>query len=590
MSRSSRIVTGLVCGVLALVAVGVLVQIHDFASTRFLTIDEFQWGHVTWLVAEGQVPYRDFYEHHLPFGYVLHSKLLGDDTSFVVRALRLRQIAFGYMVIALAVLGLATWKNSRSLPEVLLTFCIVPSIGFGLMSAIDYRGDNWAAFSLITCLSLIEINRSLASRSLAALAGGLAVVAIGMTQKIVLLGASAVGLMLLATLLARSEPAKRRIGALRIDRPLAFLLAGVAVAAAGLSWLACHGIAGSAFEINVIQAIEHERLYPRFGVDQYLAPFLAETAASSAVLALFAGVYAVGGTKHFWALPMLAAGLGTLLIRAPFPYNFVLLCWLIAICAVRGYSALVRRLALRGDPTRPAHAFMSVAYLLPLAILPAQLGFVSGTSSNTDQLALLEQIERHSGPDEVVIDSAGGALFRPHFGYHWYHGRAHIQMFDDYFQHDLVPDMRASEALFWIRSVRFDLLPDEAQRYLLSHYVPFFGDLHVLGFTTRATDPDEHRDGRVDVVRSGRYFVSRIAVDEGGQIPGPSLRIDGIEVAGPTIELTKGIHAIEIGPGTPAYRFSYLPAEDFGPSSQVRRHTPLFEYRRTERPGRSDPT
>jgi hypothetical protein len=590
MSRSSRVVTGLVCSLLAVVAIGVLDRIHDFAETRFLTIDEFQWGHATWLMSQGQIPYRDFYEHHLPLGYGLHAKLLDNGAPFVDRVMQLREIGFGYLLVALAAVALATWKTNRSLPETLLTLCIVPSVGFGLMSAIDYRGDNWAAFSLITALSLIEINRKHASRGLAALAGGLVVVAIAMTQKIVLLGASAVGLMWLVTTLARSERARKRIGALRIDHPVPFALAGGILALIGFAWLFVHGIAGDAFEINVLHAIEHERLYPRFGIGQYLAPFLAETGASSAALALFAGVHVLGGIRNFWVLPLLAALVGTLLIRAPFPYNYVLVCWLLAICAVRGYSSLVRFLLRRGDAAHPAQALGSLAYLLPLLILPAQLGFVAGTSSNVDQLTLLERIERHSGPDEVVIDSAGGALFRPHRGYHWYQGRAHIKMFDDYFQHGLVPDMRASEALFWIRSVRFDLLPEAAQRYLMTHYVPLFGDLHVLGFATRATGPDERRTGRIDVLRSGPYHVVRVDADVGDGTIAPFVRIDGVEISGSTIELAKGIHEMEIGPGTPAYRFSYLPPEAFGPPTQARSHTPLFEFRRSERPGGSDPS
>lgn len=586
MIRSSRVVEGLVCSVLVLVAVGVLQRIHEFSETRFLTIDEFQWGHATWLVSEGQVPYRDFYEHHLPLGYALHATLLDDRDGFVDRTLRLRAIAFGYVAVALALVGLATWRATRDAPLALLTLCIVPSVGFGLMSAIEYRGDNWAAFTLIASLALIEINQGIRSRGLAALAGGLVAVAIGMTEKVVLLGAGSIGLLLIATAMARTESARRRIGALRIDHPLPFLLTGAAVGLAGIAVLFAVGIADDAFEINVRHAIEHERLYPRFGVGQFLQPFWAETRLSSTLLAVFAASYVLVGTKRFWVLPLLAAAFGTLLIRAPFPYNYVLVCWLIAICAVRGYGTLVERFARRGDPSRPRHALWSLAYLLPLALLPSQLGFVSGTSRNTDQLALLERIERLTGPDDVVIDSAGGALFRPHRGYYWYHGRAHVRMFADYFENGLVPDMRASRAPFWIRSVRFDLLPAVAQRYLLTHYIPFHGDLNVLGFDTRATDRDERLEGRVDVVRSGRYFVSPLD-PSGGAADAPFVRIDGAAASGPTIQLEAGIHRVEIEPGTPAYRFSYLPPEEFGPADPARPHTPLFEFRRSQRPGGS---
>jgi hypothetical protein len=46
---------------------------YDFGQRRFFTIDEYQYGHATWLVSQGQRPYLDFYEHHFPLSYVLHA-------------------------------------------------------------------------------------------------------------------------------------------------------------------------------------------------------------------------------------------------------------------------------------------------------------------------------------------------------------------------------------------------------------------------------------------------------------------------------------------------------------------------------------
>jgi len=47
---------------LVMTAIVVLVNVYQFALTRFFTIDEYQWGHATWLIREGKVPYRDFYD------------------------------------------------------------------------------------------------------------------------------------------------------------------------------------------------------------------------------------------------------------------------------------------------------------------------------------------------------------------------------------------------------------------------------------------------------------------------------------------------------------------------------------------------
>lgn len=597
--RRERLVWGITFVALGLAALSVLAQVYLFGQSRFLTIDEFQWGHATWLVSQGQVPYRDFYEHHLPLGYVLHAPLLDDADGFVANTLRLRHIAFFYMLAALGCLAWASWRTHRSGPEVLLLMSVVPSVGFGLMSAIDYRGDNWAAFTLIASLSLIEAARHTRSWVAAAGAGALFALAIGMTQKIALLGGGAVAVLLAGGVLARSDAARRRLGAFRMERPGAFVAGGLAIAALVLVAALALGILGQAYEINVLQSLRHERLYPGLGVGQFLEPYLTETAASSIALLAATAIYLAGGTRSFWALPLAGALAGGALIKAPFPYNFVLTAWLFGVCAVRGWCAVVRRTQPSASNDRVA-ALWPLLYLAPLAILPQQLGFVSGTSTLDDQLRLLEQVERYTDPDDVVIDSAGSALFRPNRGYHWYHGRAHVQMFADWFDRQLVPQMRESQAPLWIRTVRFDLLPKPAARYLLTHYVPLDGDLHVLGFTTRPTGPDEHRTGRIDIVRGGRYYVTALDAGSRGAVgasggghsapPGNTLSIDGTPVDGPTIELEVGAHDVSILPGTPSMRFSYLPPEAFGPPARAQHHTRLFEYRRSRRPAERDPT
>ncbi|MDG2051238.1 MAG: hypothetical protein P8M78_13865 [Myxococcota bacterium] len=571
----------LVQGGLIACAIFVLAYIYQFSQTRFLSIDEFQWGHATWLVADGQIPYLDFYEHHLPVGYSLHSLFYDASAGFEENTLRFRKIAFGYLVAALACLGWASWRSHRSGPEVWLTLAVVPSVGFGLMSSIDYRGDNWAAFTLLACLALVEAGQKTRSRSLALVAGALFVLAVGMTQKILLLGGATLALLWIGGLLADRPRARIRVGTFRIERPFSFAVGALAVGLILLSLGALFGLLGIAWQINVVQALQHENLYPGFNATQFAQPYWAETGPSSALLIAGALAYMTGGRRHFWSLPLLVASIGLVFVRAPFPYNFVLISWLVGICAVRAWCAGVRWLTLRSH--RPG-TWLQLLYGLPLLALPAQLGFISGTSTLDDQLRLLAQVERYSEPNDVVIDSAGSALFRPHRGYYWYHGRAHVQMFTPWFKGPLIDAMRSSGAPLWIRTVRFNLLPEEAAHYLLTHYVPLDGDLHVLGFRTRATGPAESRTGRIEIVRQGIYHVS--VHPEPGQPPAPltPLQLDGEMVTPGSMELDVGWHEITIPPNSPAFRFSYLAPNAFGKAQQDRPHTPLFEYRRSRRP------
>ena len=86
-------------------ALFVLATVYQFSQTRFLSIDEFQWGHATWLIADGQIPYLDFYEHHLPLGYTLNALFYDADAGFAENTLQFRKIGFGYLLAALAALA-----------------------------------------------------------------------------------------------------------------------------------------------------------------------------------------------------------------------------------------------------------------------------------------------------------------------------------------------------------------------------------------------------------------------------------------------------------------------------------------------------
>lgn len=568
------------------VALRVLAFVFELGQQRFFTIDEFQWGHATWLITQGQVPYRDFYEHHLPLGYLLHSLLLPAEGGFEERALLLREIAFAYLFATSALLAAASWVASRSGYESLLSATIPLGFGFGLMSAIDYRGDNWAAFSLIASLALLEINQRQRRRWISALAGLLFACAIGMTQKILLLGGLSLVVMLVLSLAPLSGAWSRRLRAQLLPHPGAFCLAFGCAVVVALAVGAAYGVLGRVFEITVVQALAHEQIYPGFGVSEYTQPFWRETWSSTLPILVFAAVYLVRSGDRFWALPLGLAGLGALTIKAPFPYNFVLLSQLVAICAVRGYCAAVR--GLDGRHGRFG-ALVPALYLLPLALLPGQLGFVAGRSSNEYQLQVLRLIEQHTGPDEVVIDSAGGALFRPHRGYYWYQGRAHIEMFDDYFTNDFVSDLRDTEALLWIQSLRFRQLPPEAKQYLRRHYTRLHGELNVLGFAIRSTATGEEEVHTFDVVREGEYYVSvhpgkGVEKVRGRKSPWrEDLLLDGAPLKESSVFLAKGAHSVSIRPDSPAYRFSFLPRSAFGDLRRGPHHTPLFEYERRAR-------
>jgi hypothetical protein len=572
-----RIVTGLL---LAWAVVSTWSLVHGFGQQRFFTIDEYQYGHATWLVAEGERPYLDFYEHHFPLSYVLHAPIVSEDGSFAERALQFRTIAFGYLLAMAVTLLASTWWVTRNPFLAALAASLPLGFGFGLMSSVDYRADNFAACLFVICLALLEANRERPRRSLAAAGGLCFAAAVFMTQKMVFLGGGAVvGLLVWDLALRRFGRGEQRPC---VGRPAAFVSAAAAFAALALVIGAALGILGSAFETTILHTLEHEAYYPRVHFWRYAAPFFEETRFTTIPILAFAAVYVFLERDPFWWLPLAVAVLGGALMQTQYPYNFVYTGFLVLICAIRGFAAVVERLRPRAGL---GAAVWPALYLLPLAVLPDQLAFIENTSSNQHQLALLKKVEDYSSADDAVIDGSGGALFRKHGSYYWYHGSAHRRMFRDYFESELVRDYRDSRAIFWIRDLRQRKLPKAVTDYFSDHYVHVDGDLYALGFETAATE-SEGASRQIEVIRSGDYFVLTAEPSSLGRVvestrvgEQAALRIDGREVAGGRIHLDEGAHRVDVQPDAPAYIVSPLPAKAFeGRIPPRRTHTPLFEY------------
>ncbi len=570
MWRGSRWPEALLLVILVGFAGWVFQAVYGFGQTRFFTVDEYQYGHATWLIGRGQLPYLDFYEHHLPLSYLLHAPFFGKVVDLPSAALRLRAIVFAYIFGASLLTALATHRVTRDRAAALVAFFLPISFGFSLMSAVDYRADCFAAYCWIASLALLELNQVAARRGVALASGLLLVAAMLMTQKLVFIGSVTAGCMLLRDRLYRRADAW-------VAQPRWFIGTLILASAAALvaAWIS--GTLVKGFQLTVLDALAHERLYPDTSLADYVRPFWDHTWPSSlAVLGLLAAYAFCGG--RFWLVPLAIVAVAAGLMNAQFPYNYVGWCFIASIAAVRGLAVLVA--GLRGRHFRAA----SWLYLVAIPIALSQLSFVDGRASNAHQLHLLDKLGRFSAPEDVVIDSAGGALFRPHGSYYWYHGAAHRQLYRRYFANQLVDDYRRSRAIFWINDWRLWELPDSVKRYFANHYIRADGHLFTLGTETTATR-DEPLSKVFEIIRSGSYHVHRRTdqrklVNSPAIAPRPGdLTIDSKPVAGGSIQLSEGRHTLRQAPNSPGYRISFLSSEVFrGGVSTELGHSMLFQY------------
>jgi hypothetical protein len=535
-----------------------LLAAYAFSQHRFFTVDEFQYIHATWLVSEGEVPYRDFYEHHFPLSYVLHAPLLWSDGSFPERALGLRLAVFLWWVGCVGVASAWAARLSGDAKVGLLAGALGLLLGFSAMSAIDFRADNFGAFLLLAGCAWLEMNRGAARRGRAILGGIVLALAIAMTQKMLfVVGATVVGWWAWDALRAREGRAPF------LPRPGACLAGGLAVGALALALAAAFGVLASGFEITILQAIEHEALYPAVSGWLYWKPFLAAAPISSALLVLFAGLYFVLARDGFWGVPLAVSLLGGVLVQAQYPYNYVFPCLVVALLAARGFGLSLAWLDRRFERVP---AWTPLLYLLAFGLAADQGRFLLGTTSNAHQLEILSKIERTTGPDDVVIDNSGGALFRPHASYYYHHGDAHRLMFEDYFRDELVGDYRESEALLWIMDYRLRELPKPVHDYFQRHYVRVDGSLFGLGFHLRRGGKSE-RTTTIEVVREGDYYVFPAPVKlSSGLRREPretDLRLDGAPLRASRVHLDAGEHEVVVAAGAPGYTVTLIPPDAF---------------------------
>ncbi len=573
--------------ILAVAAVASLYSVYEFGQDRFFTVDEYQFGHATWLVSEGERPYLDFYEHHFPLSYVLHAPVLWLDGSFSERILRLRKVPFVYLALLSGVLVAAGYAVTRNRFVALLSAFVPMTLGFGLMSAIDYRADSFSACLFLACLALLEANLGANRRdrgdrgepggwnrrSVAVVCGVLFMAAVLMTQKMAFVAGTTLAIWAAFHFWRGMKP--HSSGSM-LQPPVVFTgffsaaAAGVLVVALGTG--AVLGLLPAAFEATILDAIEHERVYPTSSsLGRYLVPFWSATRISTLALLVCGGVYVASRPGRFWRVPIAAAMAAAMLARTQYPYNYVLVSMLIVLCAVRGWSQLVEGMAQR---FAMAGRLRPILYLLPLAVLPAQHDFLTRASSNEQQINLLRKIEAFSDENDVVIDNAGGALFRHHGSYYFHHGKAHRRMFSSYFEGQLIDDYRRSRALFWIADYRLGDLPRQALLFWRRHYIRADLNLYTLGFETPETF-DVPVEIEIDVIRAGAYHVHPL-------VPGAAraeLVVDSREIGSGTVHLEEGRHRVTALPHSAPMLVSLLPPEAFEPWVYGTRHyTRLFEF------------
>ena len=395
-------------GVLAaLVALAVVLRIGVVLNRR-IDPDESQHLHVAWLIAEGQVPYRDFWEHHLPFFHYAMAPL----TAWLTERPEVYFAARLIMCLLAAAAVVLTWRLARRLSAdaavwaaIVLLFLPqfaetstetrpdVPALVAhlaSLLALVRWRADRrpgwlWAAGACQGAALALSI------KAIFALAGVGAVVA-GLPGR----GESLVG---------RASSLARFLGGLAIV-PL-FLVGGLA-AFTGTATL--EGLYRDVV-LDSLRFVDFEKTWPFLGSE--IGVFLVATLGLLLVLRV-RGLAILGHPVHGALLwPALTAVSALFLPRTPAVYQHAWLPLLPVAAIYAGLTLATLAEWARQDPTRWRRGLV-LATVAAAVVAPGTATVISAIrNQNAGDLRLMRRELRLACPGEAVIDGTALYVFRP---------------------------------------------------------------------------------------------------------------------------------------------------------------------------------
>jgi 4-amino-4-deoxy-L-arabinose transferase-like glycosyltransferase len=516
-------------GVLSALVVLAVVLRAGIVLNRPIDPDESQHLHVAWLLTQSQVPYRDFWEHHLPFFHYAIAPL----TAWLTDRPAVYFAARALMVLMAAAAVALTWRLARRLSvdgaawaAVILLF--LPQFA---ETSTETRPDVPALVAhLASLLALVRWRQSGRLGWLwAAGAGQGAALSLSVKAIFGLAGAAA----LVAGLPVPGEtPRTGRGGA------LARLLGGVAlvpgVLLAGFATAAGEGALRGLYRDVVLDSlgfVDFGKTWPVFGSEVLV--FLAAGLGLALVLRA-RGLGILGHPVHgVLLLPTATSVVALLLPGTPAVYQHAWLPLLPVVAVYAGLTLATLAEWARRDPTRGRKG-LALAAIAGAVVVPAGETVVFAVrDQNAADLSLMRRELRLACWGEAVLDGTALYVFRPAA----YRYGALIRGVREWVARGEIPeeaiadDMRAARAPIAHVDFRMQGMIGPVADVLRRYYVAGPDGLLVVGAEIAAAEGQ----GRsvIDLLATGPYLLAFS--------PGLTVAIDGVV-------MRPGWHPVSAGP------------------------------------------
>lgn len=532
---------------LVLLALSGFLRLMNVQHAEF-EVDELQHLHAAYLVSRGEVPYRDFFEHHTPLFYLVGGQFIDPnraDTETIFR-FRVASLAAHLIAIILGTTIAALGGGAAALAVLVFLVVEIFSFAWGTLTFLDSFA---APLLLLSALILSTRPRAVASHLSAGLLIGAAIL---LTQKAIFAAPAPLALLFLC---APQGDLRRFV----LVRAVALAIGGAALPLALLLWqLGPDGFAAFWSSTIVLNSRWAARRWPAGEA------FMVATYGGALWILAFAGLVGAGRRLQLraevpsWALvpALYLAGLllGTLILPVVWYEYFVLIGPYVAIVGgitaadlakigglIRGEPALLRRrawlpslmlgmllaatilqivLRLTNDHyspawslyevlmiavlsglliralmrswaskryTRVAYAGLALVCLLPLV---NQLSWLRRPGNSAQQRAI-DFVHQNVGTDEAVFDGYSGyGVFRPHAYQYWFlHDEMLLMLSEAERTTNIIDQLTRPTVRAAIRDVYSRELPDAVQRHLDENFSPGHGQVWL-----RSKPQGENRD------------------------------------------------------------------------------------------------
>lgn len=495
--------------------------------------DAFEHMHAAYLVAHGQTPFRDFFEHHTPLFYFMMPLILGLKHPGFNTMIHAKWVSLGFHLLTLLVVFGWIRKLAGTAVATITTVLLAGSSSFFLWGVHTYL-DTYAAPFVILSAWLLPVRRG--HRTGAFLSAFCIGIAVLFTQKAVFAGLPAAAVFLLRGVRELRVPGERRAWLADLSM---YVLGGVLAALALPVLLGPAGFRAfvqDAVVLNMHWKARHSglpSLTTMFSLDTL---FCVVAAISIAVgLVRLARRRWVPVEQDIPALYLLAMCAGIVLLPVVWEEYFVefipitaaaagpiFVDWWRALRSPETYAMKVRHLAIArgvsvllmaactvygvwwaiGGGSKLALATLAGAGLawvvggilllwlrrshsnwrdtweglvwLALVLVAPMLGQfrIAWNASNSDQRARVDYVMRVTSPSDPVFDGYSGyGVFRPHAYWYWFlHNEIQLMLTPKELGPDIIDALQRQKVKIVILDRYSRMLPASVLQYIHSHY------------------------------------------------------------------------------------------------------------------------